>query len=56
MSVLTHEFAVGYDGSDAAQRALDAAAGLAGYGSTLSVAAASRRGDGEGRVLLGVRS
>jgi nucleotide-binding universal stress UspA family protein len=28
---------VGYDGSDAAMRALDVAAGLAGYGSTLSV-------------------
>ena len=56
MSPLTHKFAVGYDGSDAAQRALDAAAGLAGYGSTLSVVAVSHRGDGEGRVLLGVRS
>ena len=28
---------VGYDGSDAAERALDAAADLAGYGSTLAV-------------------
>lgn len=28
---------VGYDGSDAATRALDAAADLAGYGSTLAV-------------------
>jgi nucleotide-binding universal stress UspA family protein len=28
---------VGYDGSDAAARALDAAADLAGYGSTLAV-------------------
>jgi nucleotide-binding universal stress UspA family protein len=37
---------VGYDGSDAAGRALDAAAALAGYGSTLSVVTVGRR---EGR-------
>ena len=55
MGALTHQIAVGYDGSDAAQRALDAAAGLAGYGSTLSVVAASRRDDGKGRVLDGAR-
>ena len=55
MAARTRRIVVGYDGSDAAQRALDAAAGLAGYGSTLSVVAVSRRGDGEGRVLDGAR-
>ena len=38
---------VGYDGSDAAGRALDAAADLAGYGSTLTVVTVhSREPDG----------
>jgi nucleotide-binding universal stress UspA family protein len=55
MAARTRRIVVGYDGSDAAGRALDAAAGLAGYGSTLSVVAVSRRGDGEGRVLDGAR-
>ena len=35
---------VGYDGSESAQRALDAAAGLMGYGSTLAVASVARSG------------
>jgi nucleotide-binding universal stress UspA family protein len=55
MAARTRRIVVGYDGSEAAQRALDAAAGLAGYGSTLSVVAVSRRGDGEARVLDGAR-
>ena len=35
---------VGYDGSEAAQRALDAAASLAGYGSALAVVTVRRNG------------
>ncbi len=35
---------VGYDGSETAQRALDAAASLAGYGSTLAVVSVSPEG------------
>ena len=34
---------VGYDGSDASRRALDAAADLAGYGSTLAVVTVHER-------------
>lgn len=41
---------VGYDGSEAAQRALDAAAGLAGYGSTLAVVSVAANGGGAGRI------
>ena len=37
MALPARRIVVGYDGSDAARRALDAAADLAGYGSTLSV-------------------
>jgi nucleotide-binding universal stress UspA family protein len=37
---------VGYDGSDSAVRALDAAADLFGYGSTLSVVTVSANGGG----------
>ena len=35
---------VGYDGSESARRALDAAAGLIGYGSTLAVASVAPAG------------
>jgi nucleotide-binding universal stress UspA family protein len=42
---------VGYDGSDAALRALDAAADLAGYGSTLAVVRVAGGGqDGGGHL------
>lgn len=37
MSVRPRRIVVGYDGSEASRRALDAAADLVGYGSTLSV-------------------
>lgn len=37
MAARTRRIVVGYDGSDAARRALDAAADLVGYGSTLAV-------------------
>lgn len=37
MAVRPRRILVGYDGSDASRRALDAAADLVGYGSTLSV-------------------
>jgi len=37
MAVRPRRIIVGYDGSEAASRALDAAADLAGYGSTLAV-------------------
>lgn len=37
VSARARRIMVGYDGSDAARRALDAAADLVGYGSTLSV-------------------
>jgi nucleotide-binding universal stress UspA family protein len=37
MALPARRIVVGYDGSDAARRALDAAADLTGYGSTLSV-------------------
>ena len=43
---------VGYDGSDAAGRALDAAAGLAGYGSTLAVLSVSPEGRPSERGVL----
>jgi nucleotide-binding universal stress UspA family protein len=37
MAAHTRRIVVGYDGSDGARRALDAAADLVGYGSTLAV-------------------
>jgi nucleotide-binding universal stress UspA family protein len=37
MAMRARSILVGYDGSDAAERALDAAADLVGYGSTLAV-------------------
>ncbi|HEY7380650.1 MAG TPA: universal stress protein [Gaiella sp.] len=46
MSARPKRIVVGYDGSDAAQRALNAAADLVGYGSTLTVVAV----DGDGLV------
>jgi nucleotide-binding universal stress UspA family protein len=43
---------VGYDGSDSAQRALDVAAGLIGYGSTLAVASIASPGSESGHAPL----
>ena len=43
---------MGFDGSDAAWRALDVAAGLTGYGSTLAVVNVAREGNGSARALL----
>lgn len=43
---------VGYDGSASAERALDAAADLAGYGSTLAVVSVNADGWGDGRRAL----
>jgi nucleotide-binding universal stress UspA family protein len=42
MAVRARSILVGYDGSEVAQRALDAAAELAGYGSTLAVVSVAR--------------
>jgi len=43
---------VGFDGSDGAQRALDAAAQLIGYGSTLTVVCVSAEGESGGPRAL----
>lgn len=43
---------VGYDGSESARRALDAAAGLIGYGSTLAVASVAPPGSECGQAPL----
>ena len=43
---------VGFDGSDGAQRALDAAAQLIGYGSTLTVVCVSAGGESGGPRAL----
>ena len=43
MAVRARNILVGYDGSEAAQRALDAAADLTGYGSALSVVSVASR-------------
>jgi nucleotide-binding universal stress UspA family protein len=45
MAALARKILVGYDGSDAALRALDTAAALAGYGSALAVVSVARRRD-----------
>jgi nucleotide-binding universal stress UspA family protein len=44
---------VGYDGSEPAQRALDRAADLAGYGTTVTVVSASPSAYGEGFPQIG---
>ena len=51
MAARPRRIMVGYDGSDASGRALDAAADLAGYGSTLAVV--SVRSDGSDRSAEG---
>jgi nucleotide-binding universal stress UspA family protein len=54
MTAHARRIMVGFDGSDAARRALDAAADLVGYGSTLSVVAV-QNGERNGEVLRGAR-
>ena len=54
MAARARHILVGYDGTDAGRRALAAAAELAGYASTVSVAAVSGNGAAvEATVLLG---
>lgn len=60
MPVRARRIMVGYDGSDSARRALDAAADLAGYGSTLTVVtvqtgAVGRFEGNDARDRLGLR-
>ena len=43
---------IGFDGSDASWRALDVAAGMIGYGSTLAVVSVARDGNGSVHVLF----
>ena len=47
MAARARNILVGYDGSEAAQRALDAAADLVGYGSALSVVTVATKADDE---------
>ena len=54
MSARPRRIIVGYDGSDASGRALDAAADLVGYGSTLAVVTV-RTGDGDPSVERSAR-
>ena len=51
MASRARSIVVAYDGSEASQRALDAAADLMGYGSTLSVVHVRRPGAPEGRTV-----
>jgi nucleotide-binding universal stress UspA family protein len=51
MAAHARQILVGYDGSEASQRALDAAADLAGYGSTLAVVHVLRAGAPQGRTV-----
>jgi nucleotide-binding universal stress UspA family protein len=60
MAARPRKIVVGYDGSEASRRALDAAADLVGYGSTLSVVTVQnpevgRAAAGEARSLLQAR-
>jgi nucleotide-binding universal stress UspA family protein len=48
MALLGRKIVVGFDGSDASRRALDAAADLAGYASTLAVVTVQTRAGGHG--------
>jgi universal stress protein A len=52
MSERPRSLLVGYDGSDVARRALDTAASLLGYGSTLAVASVTTNGEHTANVLL----
>lgn len=56
MAAQPRRIIVGFDGTDGARRALESAAQLVGYGSTLTVVAvADEGGDGGGDVLAGAR-
>jgi nucleotide-binding universal stress UspA family protein len=52
MSAQPRRIVVGYDGSQGAVRALDAAAQLVGYGSTLTVVSVAPGPSGDGRESL----
>jgi nucleotide-binding universal stress UspA family protein len=52
MVVQARRILVGFDGSDASWRALDVAAGMIGYGSTLAVVSVARDGNGSVHVLF----
>jgi nucleotide-binding universal stress UspA family protein len=52
MAAQARRILVGFDGSEAAWRALDVAAQLTGYGSTLAVATVASEGNGGVRNLL----
>ncbi|MGH3079357.1 MAG: universal stress protein [Gaiellaceae bacterium] len=52
MVVQARRILVGFDGSDASWRALDVAAGMIGYGSTLAVVSVVRDGNGSVHVLF----
>lgn len=52
MAAQTRTILVGYDDSDAARRALDRAADLTGYGSTLTVVSVARNGGAAARDAL----
>jgi nucleotide-binding universal stress UspA family protein len=52
MVVQARRILVGFDGSDASWRALDVAAGMIGYGSTLAVVSVARDGNASVHVLF----
>jgi nucleotide-binding universal stress UspA family protein len=52
MAAQPKRIVVGYDGTDGAMRALDAALEIMGYGSTLVVVAVGREGDPNARQVL----
>ncbi|MGH3133235.1 MAG: universal stress protein [Gaiellaceae bacterium] len=55
MAARSRKIVVGYDGSEGARRALDAAADLVGYGSTLAVVGARRPGVPDGQMVDSAR-
>jgi nucleotide-binding universal stress UspA family protein len=55
MAATVRRVLVGYDGSESARLALDAAAALVGYGSTLTVAHVAPLGEGARDVLSDAR-
>jgi nucleotide-binding universal stress UspA family protein len=55
MAARARRVLVGYDGSESAERALDAAAALVGYGSTLTVAHVAPLGAGSQDALSDAR-
>jgi nucleotide-binding universal stress UspA family protein len=54
MAAQPRRIVVGFDGTEGARRALDAAAEMAGYGTSLSVVAVVRDGDRSGKDVLAV--